>query len=88
MAQLVARAVWDREVEGSSPFTPTIEKLRSLLGIGVFLIARDDGLEPIGVNSRGGSLRFPCLAEKIGFSRFRAKILESFHPDHRKNLKP
>ena len=26
VAQLVARAVWDREVEGSSPFTPTIEK--------------------------------------------------------------
>ena len=24
VAQLVARAVWDREVEGSSPFTPTI----------------------------------------------------------------
>ena len=23
VAQLVARAVWDREVEGSSPFTPT-----------------------------------------------------------------
>ncbi len=22
----LARAVWDREVEGSSPFTPTIEK--------------------------------------------------------------
>ncbi len=26
VAQLVARAVWDREVEGSSPFTPTKEK--------------------------------------------------------------
>ena len=25
VAQLVARAVWDREVEGSSPFTPTIK---------------------------------------------------------------
>lgn len=24
VAQLVARAVWDREAEGSSPFTPTI----------------------------------------------------------------
>jgi hypothetical protein len=25
VAQLIARAVWDREVEGLSPFTPTIE---------------------------------------------------------------
>lgn len=24
VAQLIARAVWDREVEGLSPFTPTI----------------------------------------------------------------
>lgn len=32
VAQLVARAVWDREVEGSSPFTPTIEKRPSLDG--------------------------------------------------------
>jgi hypothetical protein len=24
VAQLVARLVWDQEVEGSSPFTPTI----------------------------------------------------------------
>lgn len=26
VAQLVARAVWDREVEGSSPFTPTMNE--------------------------------------------------------------
>ncbi len=26
VAQLIARPVWDREVEGLSPFTPTIEK--------------------------------------------------------------
>lgn len=25
MAQLIARSVWDREVEGLSPFTPTKE---------------------------------------------------------------
>ena len=31
VAQLVARAVWDREVEGSSPFTPTNQK-ESLYG--------------------------------------------------------
>ena len=28
VAQLIARSVWDREVEGLSPFTPTIEKIR------------------------------------------------------------
>ena len=28
VAQLIARSVWDREVEGLSPFTPTIEKRR------------------------------------------------------------
>ena len=27
MAQLIARSVWDREVEGLSPFTPTIRPL-------------------------------------------------------------
>ena len=32
MAQLIARAVWDREVEGLSPFTPTTEKRPSLDG--------------------------------------------------------
>lgn len=26
----LARAVWDREVEGSSPFTPTMEEVRLL----------------------------------------------------------
>jgi hypothetical protein len=35
VAQLVARAVWDREVEGSSPFTPT--KKRSVHLGGFFL---------------------------------------------------
>lgn len=30
VAQLIARSVWDREVEGLSPFTPTIEKRPSL----------------------------------------------------------
>jgi hypothetical protein len=35
VAQLIARSVWDREVEGLSPFTPTIEKIR--LHVGFFL---------------------------------------------------
>ena len=26
VAQLIARAVWDREVEGLSPFTPTTQE--------------------------------------------------------------
>jgi hypothetical protein len=30
VAQLIARPVWDREVEGLSPFTPTKEKRLSL----------------------------------------------------------
>jgi hypothetical protein len=37
VAQLVARAVWDREAEGSSPFTPTKKKTEHLLG---FFLAR------------------------------------------------
>ena len=35
VAQLIARSVWDREVEGLSPFTPTIEK--DLPCVGLFL---------------------------------------------------
>ena len=41
----LARAVWDREVEGSSPFTPTnlmiirnIKIAESLVGYSIFLI--------------------------------------------------
>ncbi len=38
VAQLIARAVWDREVEGLSPFTPTIRKYpASLMALDIFL---------------------------------------------------
>ena len=36
VAQLIARAVWDREVEGLSPFTPT-KKISVHLG-GYFFV--------------------------------------------------
>ncbi len=36
VAQLIARAVWDREVEGLSPFTPT--KKKSVQMDGFFLV--------------------------------------------------
>ena len=42
VAQLVARAVWDREVEGSSPFTPTMKKRLSLDSL--FFMAELGGL--------------------------------------------
>ena len=33
VAQLVAHAVWDREVAGSSPVAPTINKKKLLKGV-------------------------------------------------------
>ena len=32
VAQLIARSVWDREVEGLSPFTPTKQTVHHLVG--------------------------------------------------------
>jgi hypothetical protein len=43
VAQLIARSVWDREVEGLSPFTPTKKKP---VHLDRFFLVRADGLKP------------------------------------------
>ena len=42
MAQLIARAVWDREVEGLSPFTPTKIKYSALMSDILFCVRAEE----------------------------------------------
>ena len=51
MAQLIARSVWDREVEGLSPFTPT---MKSAVHLGGFFHtwAEDSNLRPKVLHSK------------------------------------
>jgi hypothetical protein len=57
----LARAVWDRQVEGSSPFTPTIQ--RTVL-LGGFLngLSKDSNRK---AKHAGSVLRNLCLAERV-----------------------
>ena len=41
VAQLIARSVWDREVEGLSPFTPTKKRSVHLGGFFLAFVRRD-----------------------------------------------
>lgn len=62
MAQLVARAVWDREVEGSSPFTPT--KKRPVRLGRFFLTLGEDGLRTFDPNfAQQKNQRFNAMNE-------------------------
>ena len=48
VAQLIARSVWDREVEGLSPFTPTIVKAHAFVSFYYFQINSTDKI--VGLN--------------------------------------
>ncbi len=86
MAQLVARLVWDQEVEGSSPFTPTKEKWPSSDGLFSLLDDRTgffDLASEAGVGRRFGRAR--TAQEFIPSTpqwRSADESERSFHPDH------
>ena len=48
MAQLIARSVWDREVEGLSPFTPTKVKRPSKDGRFTLVSGKPQTIRPLG----------------------------------------
>jgi hypothetical protein len=60
VAQLVARAVWDREVEGSSPFTPTT--IKRLAFVGLFIVVRVETLKHSTSRSEGEGEKRPVGA--------------------------
>ena len=76
MAQLIARAVWDREVEGLSPFTPT--KVKRLALASLFTLVQDQWFKPstrICFSKDAGSKvwRSKKRKRKLAFDPFRAE---------------
>ena len=85
MAQLIARSVWDREVEGLSPFTPTIE-IRPSSRWSYFYVE----IEPKPSTSEGeGENRQWRFARRLSDGSYDSNreiagsrdVTESFHPD-------
>lgn len=58
MAQLVARAVWDREVVGSSPITPTSIDFIPLLWYYFFMFDKDTPIVPAMTVRHDAGLRY------------------------------